>query len=400
MKPYLRVCAEINLDAAAYNFNSMKENLSEDTKMIAVVKTDGYGHGAIPIARMAEAYDWLWGFATATVEEALQLRRAGIHRPLLILGYAFPDACEEIVQNERRPTVFTFASARQFSEEAVRQGKTVYLHIKVDTGMSRIGLKDDAESAELVRQISRLPNVEMEGLYTHFARADERDKTDVRKQLARYEAFAELLREKGVDIRMHHCSNSAGIFDLKEANMDAVRAGISIYGLYPSEDVNQLAVPITPVLTLKSHVVYVKDIEPGTSVSYGGTYTAEKPMRIATVPVGYGDGYPRSLSGKGKVLIRGQHAPVLGRICMDQFMVDVTDIPGVKPGDMVILIGSDGGNGITMEDLGELSGRFNYELACDIGKRVPRRFWKDGQVVAEQDYFEVTGLTEYGQMYK
>ena len=173
MKPYLRVCAEINLDAAAYNFNSMKENLSEDTKMIAVVKTDGYGHGAIPIARMAEAYDWLWGFATATVEEALQLRRAGIHRPLLILGYAFPDACEEIVQNEIRPTVFTFASARQFSEEAVRQGKTVYLHIKVDTGMSRIGLKDDAESAELVRQISRLPNVEMEGLYTHFARADE-----------------------------------------------------------------------------------------------------------------------------------------------------------------------------------------------------------------------------------
>ena len=394
MNPYLRVCAEINLDAAAYNFNSMKENLAEDTKIIAVLKTDGYGHGAIPIARMVQEYDYLWGFAVATIEEALQLRRAGIWKPVLILGYVFPDACEEIVQNEIRPTIFTFDSARQFSEEAVRQGKTIHLHIKVDTGMSRIGLKDDEESADLVREISQLPNVETEGLYTHFARADEKDKTDVKRQLMRYQAFAELVKAKGVEIHMHHCSNSAGIFDLKEANMDAVRAGISIYGLYPSEEVNHLAVPITPVLTLKSHVVYVKDIEPGTSVSYGGTFTAKKPMRIATIPVGYGDGYPRSLSGKGRVLIRGQQAPVLGRICMDQFMVDVTHIPGVRAGDMVTLIGSDGGNGITMEDIGELSGRFNYELACDIGKRVPRRFWKDGRVIAEQDYFEVTGVRE------
>lgn len=394
MKPYLRVCAEINLDAAAYNFNSMKENLTEGTKIIAVLKTDGYGHGAVPIARMVQEYEYLWGFAVATVEEALLLRRAGIRKPVLILGYVFPDACEEIVQNEIRPTIFTFDSARQFSEEAVRQGKTVHLHIKVDTGMSRIGLKDDEESADLVREISQLSNVEIEGLYTHFARADEKDKADVRRQLMRYQAFAELVKAKGVEIRMHHCSNSAGIFDLKEANLDAVRAGISIYGLYPSEEVNHLAVPITPVLTLKSHVVYVKDIEPGTSVSYGGTFTAEKSMRIATIPVGYGDGYPRSLSGKGRVLIRGRQAPVLGRICMDQFMVDVTHIPGVRAGDMVTLIGSDGGNGITMEDLGELSGRFNYELACDIGKRVPRRFWKDGRVVAEQDYFEVTGVRD------
>lgn len=394
MRPYLRVCAEINLDAAAYNFNSMKENLAEDTQIIAVVKTDGYGHGAVPIARMAENFPYIWGFATATVEEALLLRKAGIHKPILILGYVFPDVCEDIVQNEIRPTVFTFDSARQFSEEAVRQGRTVHLHIKVDTGMSRIGLKDDEESADLVREISHLPNVETEGLYTHFARADEKDKTDAKKQLERYRAFSALVKEKGVDICMHHCSNSAGIFDLKEANMDAVRAGISIYGLYPSEEVNHLAVPITPVLTLKSHVIYVKDIEAGTSVSYGGTFTAERPMRIATVPVGYGDGYPRSLSGKGSVLIRGRHAPILGRVCMDQFMVDVTDIPEAKPGDMVILIGSDGGNGITMEDLGELSGRFNYELACDIGKRVPRRFWKDGRAVAQQDYFDMTGVME------
>lgn len=394
MKTYLRVCAEINLNAVAYNLNSMKENLEEGVRMIAVVKTDGYGHGAIPIARMAETYDYMWGFATATVEEAMQLRHAGIRKPVLILGFTFPDACEEIVRHEIRPTVFTMSAAEQLSREAVRQKRTVHVHIKVDTGMSRIGLKDDGEGAELVREISLLPNVELEGLYTHFARADEKDKGPARAQLARFQAFAGLLKNRGIKIRMHHCSNSAGIFDLKEANMDAVRAGISIYGLYPSEEVNQLAVPVTPVLTLKSHVVYVKDIGPGTSISYNGTFTAEKPMRIATVPVGYGDGYPRSLSNKGKVIIRGRQASILGRICMDQFMVDVTEIPEVRAGDLVTLIGADGGNGITMEDLGELSGRFNYELACDIGKRVPRRFWKDGRAVAEQDYFEVTGLTE------
>lgn len=397
MKPYMRVCAEINLDAAAYNFRSMKENLTENTKIIAVVKTDGYGHGAIPIARMAERYEYLWGFATATVEEALLLRHAGIKKPILILGFVFPDACEEIVRHEIRPAVFTLQAAELFSEEAVRQGKTVYLHMKVDTGMSRIGMKDDAASADLVKKISLLPNVETEGLFTHFAKADERDKTDAEKQLSRYLAFSELVRERGVEIRLHHVSNSAGIFDLQEANLDAVRAGISIYGLYPSEEVNKPAVPIMPVLTLKSHVAYVKEIEPGTSVSYGGTFTAEHPMRIATIPVGYGDGYPRSLSNKGCVLIRGQRAPIVGRVCMDQFMVDVTEILQVRAGDLVTLIGADGGLELTMESLGELSGRFNYELACDIGKRVPRRFWQDGKAVAEQDYYEVTGLTDLQQ---
>lgn len=394
MKPYIRVCAEINLDAAAYNFKNMKEHLAEETKIIAVVKADGYGHGAVPVAHMAEEYEYLWGFAVATVEEALLLRRTGIKKPVLILGYAFPDACEEIVRHEIRPTVFTLRAAQQFSEEAVKQNRTVHIHIKVDTGMSRIGLKDNAESADMIKEISLLPHVEIEGLFTHFAKADVRDKTDAERQLSRYLAFSDMVQERGVNVRLHHCSNSAGIFDLPEANLDAVRAGISIYGLYPSEEVNRFAVPITPVLTLKSHVVYVKDVEPGTAIGYGGTFVAEHPMRIATVPVGYGDGYPRSLSNKGCVLIRGQQAPIVGRICMDQFMVDVTAVSQVKEGDMVILIGADGGMELTMEALGELSGRFNYELACDIGKRVPRRFWKNGRAVAEQDYYEVTGLTE------
>lgn len=394
MRHYLRVCAEINLDAAAYNFNSMKENLTPNTRMIAVVKTDGYGHGAVPIARMAQEYDYIWGFAVATIEEAILLRKSGIKKPILILGFVFPDAYEELIQYEIRPAVFKLSMAKQLSEEAVRQGKTVHMHIKVDTGMSRIGLKDCEESADVVREISELPNVEIEGLFTHFARADERDKTSAMEQFRRYQAFSRMLEDRDVDVKIHHCSNSAGIFDIQDANLDVVRAGVSIYGMYPSDEVNKFAVPITPVMSLKSHVVYVKEVAAGTAVSYGGTFVADRTMRIATVPVGYGDGYPRSLSNKGWVLIRGQQARILGRVCMDQFMVDVTHIPEAREGDMVTLIGSDGGKEITMEDLGELSGRFNYELACDIGKRVPRRFWRDGSVVGEQDYFDVTGLHE------
>lgn len=394
MKHYMRVCAEINLDAAAYNFNSMKENLAPGTKMVAVVKTDGYGHGAVPIARMAQEYDYIWGVAVATIEEAVLLRKNGIEKPILILGFVFPDAYEEVVKYDIRPAVFKPGMAKQLSAEAERQGKTVHMHIKVDTGMSRIGFKDNEESADLVKEISKLPGVEIEGLFTHFARADEKDKTSAKEQLSRYLAFSGKLKDRGVDVKLHHCSNSAGIFDLPDANLDMVRAGISIYGLYPSDEVNKFAVPVTPVLTLKSHIVYIKDVEPGTAVSYGGTFVAEKPMRVATIPVGYGDGYPRSLSNKGWVLIRGQQAPILGRVCMDQFMVDVTHIPGAKEGDMVTLIGSDGGREITMEDMGDLSGRFNYELACDIGKRVPRRFWKNGHAVAAQDYFDITGIKQ------
>ena len=394
MKHYMRVCAEINLDAVAYNFKSMRENLAPGTKMIAVVKADGYGHGAVPIARMAEEYGDIWGFAAATIEEAVLLRREGIQKPILILGFLFPDAYEEAVQYDIRPTVFKLSMARQLSEEAVRQGKTVHMHIKVDTGMSRIGFKDHEESADLIKTISGLPGVEIEGLFTHFARADEKDKTNARGQLSRYLDFYRMLKEREVEVKMCHCSNSAGIFDIRDANLDAVRAGISIYGMYPSENVNKFAVPIVPALTLRSHVVYIKDVEPGTAVSYGGTFVAERAMRIATVPVGYGDGYPRSLSNKGWVLIRGQKAPIVGRICMDQFMVDVSGILQAREGVMVTLIGSDGGREITMEDMGELSGRFNYELACDFGKRIPRRFWKNGKVVASQDYFDVTGIKQ------
>ena len=394
MKHYLRICAEINLNAVAYNFKSMKDRLTPETKMIAVVKTDGYGHGAIPIAHMVQEYPYIWGFAVATIEEAVLLRKAGIEKPILILGFVFPDAYEDVVRYDIRPAVFKLSMARQLSEEAVRQQKKVYFHIKVDTGMSRIGFSDTAESADVVKEISKLPNVEMEGLFTHFARADEKDKQWAYLQFERYQAFSQMLKDREVPIAIHHCSNSAGIYDMPEANMDLVRAGISIYGMYPSEEVNKLAAPIVPVMSLKSHIVYIKELQPGSQISYGGTFVVEHPMKVATIPVGYGDGYPRSLSGKGRVLIRGCEAPILGRICMDQFMVDVTEIPNVKEGDMVTLIGSDGGYEITMEELAEKSGRFHYELACDIGKRVPRRFWKDGKIIATQDYFSENGINE------
>ena len=367
-----RVWAEIDLDAVEHNFEEMRRNLKPGTKMIGVVKADGYGHGALPIARRVEGYEDLWGFAVATVEEALSLREGGIRKPVLILGYTFPEDYEAIVYHDLRPAVFRRDMAELLSREAVKQGKTVKIHIKLDTGMSRIGFADKPENIGVLVELARLPQVEMEGIFTHFARADERDKMSANIQLCRFQSFVGACELKGLKFSMRHCSNSAGIIDLKEANMDAVRAGISIYGLYPSPEVDTEHVRLKPVLSLKSHIVYIKEIEPGTSISYGGTYTAPEKRRIATIPVGYGDGYPRQLSGKGFVLIDGKRAPIRGRVCMDQMMVDVTDIPGARENMEVTLVGEEQGERISVEELGELSGRFNYEFVCCLTKRVPR----------------------------
>ena len=379
MKHYMRVCAEINLDAVAYNFRNMKENLNPETQMIAVVKTDGYGHGAVPIPQMVQEYPYVWGFATATIEEALILRKEGVKKPILILGFVFPDAYEDVVRYDIRPAVFKLSMARQLSEEAVRQQKTVHVHIKVDTGMSRIGFADTAESADIVKEISGLPNLETEGLFTHFARADERDKTAANEQLTRYQAFAKLLEDRQVPIKYHHCSNSAGIYDMKDANMDIVRAGISIYGMYPSDEVNKMAAPLAPVMSLKSHIVFIKELQPGAAISYGGTYVADHEMKVATIPVGYGDGYPRALSGKGRVLIRGCQAPILGRICMDQTLVDITDIPEAQIGDEVTVYSDETFGGSSVDHAADLIGTISYELLCCIGTRVPRIFIENGK---------------------
>lgn len=388
MKHYDRVCADIDLDAAVYNMEQMHGNLKPGTKMMGVIKTDAYGHGAVQIGRELEKLDYVFGFAVATAEEALILRHCGVTKPILILGYVFPYAYEELIRADVRMTVFRPDMVKQINDCAAAIGKKAAVHIKVDTAMSRIGVKPDESGIALIRECLSMEALFVEGIFTHFAKADEKDKTAVHAQLRTYEAFLKRAEaETGYVFPIKHCSNSAGIVELPEANMDMVRAGITLYGLWPSDEVSKEIISLKPVLSLKSHIVFVKEIPKGTAVSYGGTFKADKTMRIATVPVGYGDGYPRGLSNKGSVLIGGRRAPICGRVCMDQFMVDVTDIPGAKEGDPVVLIGSMGDERITMEELGNLSGRFNYELACDLGKRIPRAFYKDGVLVDTKDYY-------------
>lgn len=388
MKKFERVKAVVSLDAIAHNFEEMKKNIVDGTKIVAVIKADGYGHGAEAIARLIEGYEYIWGFAAATAEEAIQLKDAGVKKPVLILGLVFEEYFQELIQKEVRMTVCDYDMAKALSEEAVRQGRQVHIHIGLDTGMSRIGFADKPESVEEIKRIAALSNVEIEGMFTHFARADETDKSPAEDQLKRYLAFVELLEKAGVQIPLKHCSNSAGIIRMPEANLNMVRAGITIYGIYPSAEVERDIVKLIPAMELKSHVAFVKDLPAGTAISYGGTFASETDLRVATIPVGYADGYPRTLSNKGWVLIHGQKAPILGRICMDQFMVDVTHIADVKHGDEVTLIGRDGDECIHIDELGDLSGRFSYEFACEISKRVPRVYIKDGREWGDLTFFE------------
>ena len=387
MKTYSRVYAKIDLDAIAYNMEQMKQNIRPETKVMAVIKADGYGHGAVQIAEMMERWNYIWGFAVATLDEAVVLRTEGIQKPILVLGCVFPDQYMEMLKHEIRMNIYTEEMAESISRMAAREGKTAYMHIKLDTGMSRLGFGINEQSAETIKRISKMPNVNMEGIFTHFTKADEKDKSFTKKQIQEFVWMTERLKEKNVRFTYEHCSNSAGIIDVPEANFDIVRAGISTYGLYPSEEVDKTNVKLKPALALKSHVAFVKEIERGTPVSYGGTFVAKEKMKIATIPVGYADGYPRSLSNKGYVLIRGKKAPILGRVCMDQFMVDVTQIEGVSFGDKVTMIGKDGNEILPVEVLSELSGRFNYEFVCDLGKRIPRVYVRAGKIAEQVDYF-------------
>lgn len=390
MKKYSRVQADINLDAVLFNFEQMYKNIPEGTKIMAVVKTDAYGHGAVPIAKFLEPYEFLWGFATATVDEAVELRKSGIQKPILILGYTFPECYSHIVKYDIRQTVFTLDMAKALSEEAVRQNKKANIHVKLDTGMGRIGYQSKEEAVHDTVCMKNLPMIEMEGVFTHFANADTESPEFTLNQIRKFHDMTKAMEEAGVHFTLKHCANSAGIIEFSEEyQFDLVRAGIISYGMWPSNEVKKDVVNLKPILSLKSHVVYVKEIEPGTPVSYGSTWISKEKRKIATVPIGYGDGYPRSLSNKGYVLIKGYKVPIVGRICMDQLMVDVTDVPEeVRTGDRVTLIGQDGGITITAEELGDLSGRFNYELMCDLGNRIPRIYYKDGEIKEIRDYFE------------
>ena len=379
MNQYSRVYAEIDLDAVLYNMESMRGNIAENTKIMAVIKADGYGHGAVEIAEAIDHLDYVFGYAVATVEEGLILRKHGIEKPILILGYVFPDQYEAMIRAEIRPTVFTAEMAEELSEAAEKTGMDCKIHFAIDTGMGRIGYQVTEEAADEMTRLAKLPHIMVEGIFTHFAKADEIEKEPTHRQIELFTHMIQMLEQRGVKIPIHHCSNSAGIVEIPEANMDLVRAGITLYGLWPSDEVDKTKISIKPALSLITHVAYVKELEAGHSISYGGTYTTKETRRIATIPVGYADGYARSLSNKGDVLIHGRRAPICGRVCMDQFMVDVTEIGDVKKGDEVTLLGRDGDEFISIEEIGDLCGRFSYEFACDISPRVPRVYIKDGK---------------------
>ena len=374
-KGYERVRADISLDAILANMESMKRNLKEGVQITAVLKTNAYGHGAVEIAKVLEPLDYVWGYAVAAFEEAVELREAGLRKPILLLGYVFPYCYQELARMNIRPAVFREDMLEQLSAAAKAAGKKIKIHIAVDTGMSRIGIFPDETGLDFVKKALETEGLQVEGMFTHFARADEADRSFTEEQLEKFVWLTEAVKERlGYEIPIRHCSNSAGIIEYPHANMSMVRAGITLYGLWPSDEVRKDIVPLEPVMSLRSHIIYIKEISAGTPVSYGGTWAPDHTVRLATVPVGYGDGWPRSLSNKGYVLICGRKAPILGRVCMDQLMVDVTDIPEAQEYDEVVLLGNSGGSTITAEELGSLSGRFNYEFVCAISDRVPRKY--------------------------
>ncbi len=369
---YYRVQANVNLDAIKHNLLEIRKKLKDDTKMMVIVKADAYGHGAVPLAKAIGDSGKIDCYGVAIVEEAVELREAGINKPILILGYTSMEQYDLVVSYEVAQTVFQYDMAKALSEEAIRQGKIAKIHIKIDTGMTRIGYYDTQESIDEIKRIAALDNIEIEGLFSHFARADETDKTDSQKQLQRFLTFITMLEQEGIHIPVKHMSNSAGIIEFPNACFNMVRCGIATYGIYPSDMVHKDDIRLIPAMELKTHVIYVKDVEPGVGISYGATFVTDRKTKVATIPVGYADGYSRNLSNHGRVIIHGQYAPILGRICMDQFMVDVTDIKDVQQGDMVTLLGWDGDAYISVEELAEGSHSFSYELVCTIGKRIPR----------------------------
>lgn len=385
MKEYYRVYADIDLDAIYENVKNAKALLKKDTKMMAIVKADGYGHGAVEVARQID--ELVDAYGVAILEEGIELRKAGFTKPILILGYTPKPLYPAMIRYDIATAVFTMEMTKEISDTAVAMHKNANIHIKLDTGMSRIGFAITKESKEIIEQIAKLPGIEIKGCFSHFARMDEKDKTKANEQFAKFTKMVNALEKDGVDLGIRHISNSAGIMEAPEVQMDMVRNGICLYGLYPSEEVQKERLPLKPAMELKAYVSYVKTLEPGVEIGYGGTYTTTKKTRVATIPVGYADGYSRCLSGKGSVLIHGKKAPILGRVCMDQFMVDVTDIDNVCVGDRVTLFGKDGDSCITIEEISAMAHSFNYEFVCDIGKRIPRVYYRHGKVIETKDYY-------------
>jgi alanine racemase len=376
--------AEINLDNFRHNFREAKR-LADGKKIFGVIKADGYGHGAVELARILdeEKADY---YAVAVITEALELRRNGYTKPILILGYTPPTFAKDIVENDITQAVFTYELAEAISNEAVRQNKTAKIHIKVDTGMGRLGYLVDDRAVEEVKKIAKLKNIYIEGIFSHFATADEVDKSFAYMQLEKFEKIVKDLLKEGIEFEIKHISNSAAIIDLPESYFDAVRPGIMLYGYYPSDEVKKERLTLKPVMTLKSNVVHIKEVPENTPIGYGRKFYTQKPSKIATLPIGYADGYTRLFFGKVHVIINGTLCPVVGRICMDQCMVDVSACKDISVGDDVIIMGEQNSIINNADTIAKLLGTISYEVLCMVSKRVPRVYIENDKIVKVKNY--------------
>ena len=375
-----RIHARIDLDALKHNVEAIKKCKSKDAMLMGVIKAGAYGHGAYAVAHELESLGFDW-FAVATADEGIELRNSGIKTPILVLGYCDAYQYPDLIEWNITPTIYSYEMAEALERAAKAANRVVNLHIKIDTGMGRIGFLVEDRTIETIRLIQKMEHLNIQGIFTHFACADTLDKTHVEEQIGKFHWTLDRLKEVGISPEICHCSNSASIMDLPSEHMNMVRAGIILYGLYPSDEVSVDRLDLKPVMSLDSHVVHLKEVPEGVTIGYGATYVTVRTTKIATIPVGYADGYPRALSNKAFVLIRGKRAPIIGRICMDQFMVDVTDIPEVAMGDEVTLIGNDGNDRLTVEEVSEMAGSFNYEFVCDVSWRVPRVYYKAGKPI-------------------
>lgn len=380
MTDYQRVTAEIDLDAVAYNIKNIRKKVKKETMIMGVVKADAYGHGAVEVSKVLlyNGADWL---GVAMIDEAVQLRKNNIMVPILILGYTPEAEIEDVVRYDIIQTVFSYEMAKMVSDAAVKLGKTAKIHIKVDTGMGRIGFIPEENIGDEVLKISKLPNIEINGIFTHFSTSDEKDKTFTKLQYDRFKYAIDEIEKKGIKLAVKHCANSAAIMDFDDLGFNMVRAGIILYGMYPSDEVIKENLSLKPVMSIKTHISYVKKVGKNIPVSYGRTYYTDKESVIATVPVGYADGYIRKMQNGGRVIVNGHYANIVGRVCMDQFMIDITDVPDVSSGDEVILMGSDGKLSITAEEIANVLDTINYEVVCMIGKRVPREYIKNNEII-------------------
>lgn len=366
----------IDLDAIRHNIQEVKKRAG--VPVMAIIKADAYGHGAVEIARHLDE-DCAF-FGVSSMLEALELRRAEIEKPILILGYTPVEAYPEAIRLGIRPAIFRHEDALALSQAAQKLGLTAHFHFAVDTGMSRIGFQVTPEDADICAAIARLPGLDPEGLFSHFATADCADLTRARRQMEQFDRFYEMLQARGVSVKIRHLDNSAGVMNFR-CKYEMVRSGIVTYGMYPSDEVDPQALDLRPALRWESRITHLKTLEAGREIGYGGAYTTTAPTRVATIPVGYADGYRRSLSGRFYVLIRGKKAPILGRICMDQMMVDVTEIPEAQLNDTVVLVGSSAEERITVEEIAARQDSFNYEFVCGISRRVPRVYLMNGKIV-------------------